>query len=85
MVAVSVWYFVVKYKKSLEPKEPSREEMIRRQLEELNAMEAPKLDEEEIQEQLNDLNTESQPEQPKPLSEEEIQKQLEELNKLQPK
>ncbi|MBU4298474.1 hypothetical protein KJ636_00290 [Patescibacteria group bacterium] len=64
------------------PAKPSREEIIKKQLEELEALrtEAPTSTEKEIQAQLKEL--ESLRKKQKPLSQEQIQKQLEELNKL---
>ena len=67
------------------PEKPSQENIIKKQLEELEALEAlrtetPTLTEKEIQAQLKELQTLQK--KTKPLSEEETQKQLEELNQL---
>lgn len=83
LLIVFIWYFFTKQGNQVKTKESTREDEIRQQLEELNAMGPAKLSEEEIQKQLGDLNNTKPTEEIKPLSEEEILKQLEELNKLQ--
>ena len=81
LVFVLAWYFAAIYQGEKRQKEPTQEEIIKKQLDELNALAPAQLNEEEVQEQLDDLNQE-QPGEIKPLSEDEIQKQLDELNKL---
>lgn len=82
------WYFsrvpeqMPESKEVLPPSKPSQEEIIKKQLEELETLrtETATLTEKEIQTQLKELQTLQK--KTKSLSEEQIQKQLEELNKL---
>lgn len=66
------------------PQKPSQEDLIQRQLEELERLRAGSqpLTQEQIKAQLKELGALRKKQ--KPLSEEEIQKQLEELNRLRP-
>jgi F0F1-type ATP synthase membrane subunit b/b' len=75
-----IWYFSKVLKTG--PKTPTKEEIIKKQLEELEKLktEVPPLTEEEYQKQIKEL--EELREESEPLSQEEIQQQLEELEKL---
>jgi F0F1-type ATP synthase membrane subunit b/b' len=76
-----IWYFSKVLKTG--PKPPTKEEIIKKQLEELEKLktEAPPLTEEEYQKQIKEL--EELRKESKPLSQEEIQQQLEEFEELE--